>query len=323
MAVLKFTNSKSSLKKIIEYITRAEKTEERLISGKDCMAGSAYDEMLIVKQMFGKNYGRDYIHVVQSFDIKDQVSYEMAHKIGQKLAELFTGFQVLLATHKDRRHVHNHLLINSVNFETGLKFQQSKEDMKNIKAISDCLCLEAGLSVIEHAGGEYVSRGEYKAAEKGESWKFRLINMLDNALEAAKTKEEFILYMELHGYGVKWTDSRYNITYTTPEGFKCRDNKLHDKKYTREAMEDGFRLDGSIQSFKQTGKESVYYGRCNTRDVFEIGQQRRRESAINIRNKKNVGKLHSGVDVGQYSIRRDQNLIRKLKQVIRSDDRSR
>ena len=189
--------------------------------------------------------------------------------------------------------------------------------------MSDCLCLEAGLSVIEHSGGEYVSRGEYKAAEKGESWKFRLINMLDNAIEASKTKEEFILYMELHGYGVKLTDSRYNITYTTPEGFKCRDNKLHDKKYTREAMEDGFIHSGKAKSF-ESGREA---GTRNGWDVIgyydQAGERRERDADLNDRSQENRGQQRNSIDDDQSTFGANQKLSRERKQIIRSDDRSR
>lgn len=323
MAVLKFTNSKSSLKKLIRYITLAEKTEEKLISGKDCMAESAYDEMITVKQMFGKHSGRQYIHLVQSFDIKDQVSYLKAHEIGRELAELFGGFQVLIATHKDRRHVHNHLLINSVNYETGLKYQQSKEDMQNIKSMSDYLCREAGLSVIKHKGGEYISRAEYKAAEKGESWKFRLMGMIDNGLAAAKTKKEFILFMQLHGYGVKWTDSRSNITYTTPEGFKCRDDKLHDIKYTKEEMENGLIHDGCIQSPEPGRRKDIRSRRSLTGDYSEAGQQLGRDGRFDNRDQENAGQQRGGADVHKYSVKPDKITGRKSKRVIRPDDRSR
>ncbi len=324
MAVLKFTNSKSSLKKLIRYITLAEKTEDKLISGKDCMAASAYDEMITVKQMFGKRAGRQYVHLVQSFDIKDKVSYQKAHEIGRELAELFGGFQVLLATHKDRRHVHNHLLINSVNFETGLKFQQSKEDMQNIKSISDYLCQEAGLSVIEHRGGEYISRAELKAAEKGESWKFRLMNTIDDAIETAKTKEEFILFMEIHGYGVKWTDTRSNITYTTPEGYKCRDYKLHDRKYTKEELENGFSHDERIQIFKpDRGDETPAAGRSIIGDYYEYGKERERDTKTFRRSKGEHGQQRGGSDVSEHSFGSDQIINRKRKPVIHSDDRSR
>jgi hypothetical protein len=323
MAVLKFTNSKSSLKKLAQYITSDEKTEEILISGKDCMPQSAYDEMITTKQMFGKSSGRQYIHLVQSFDIKDQVSYQKAHEIGRERAELFEGFQVLLSTHKDRRHVHNHLLINSVNFETGLKYQQSKEDMQNIKSMSDYLCREAGLSVIEHKGGEYISRAEYKVAEKGESWKFRLMGMIDNGLVTSKTKEEFILYMQLHGYGVRWTDSRSNITYTTPEGYKCRDDKLHDKKYIKEEMENGFIYDGQIQNHEPAGKRNVRSGRDTAGNHLKIGGDSERDGRFDSRNQKDAGQQRGGADVGGYNIGSDKNTNRKSKRIIRPDDRSR
>jgi hypothetical protein len=323
MAVLKFTNSKSSLKKLAQYITSDEKTEDKLISGKDCMAASAYDEMITVKQMFGKRSGRQYIHLVQSFDVRDQVSYRKAHEVGRELAELFTGFQVLLATHKDRRHVHNHLLINSVNFETGLKYQQSKEDMQNIKSMSDYLCREAGLSVIEHKGGEYISRAEYKAAEKGESWKFRLMGMIDSGLAAAKTKEGFILFMELHGYGVKWMDSRSSITYTTPEGLKCRDDKLHDKKYIKEEMENGFIQDGHVQSSEPAEKRSIRSGRGIAGNHPEIGGDSERDGRFDSRNQKDSGQQRIGFTGNQHIAGTDQSTGRKNKRIVRPDDRSR
>lgn len=110
MAVIKFTNSKSSIKKIIDYITQDSKTEERLISGKDCMPESALAEMELVKDMYNKNTGRQYIHIVQSFDPKDKLSHEVANKIGVLLAEKFEGVQAVIATHKDRQHIHNHIV---------------------------------------------------------------------------------------------------------------------------------------------------------------------------------------------------------------------
>jgi len=240
MAVVKFTNSKHSLRSLEAYITKVEKTDEKLVSGKDCMPLSACEEMMTVKNMFGKNHGRQYIHLVQSFDKNDPVDHSKAHNIGLKMADYFTGFQVLVATHKDKKHIHNHLLINSVNFETGLKFQQSKNDMEKIKDFSDDLCRDAGLSVIEHRSGGYISQAEYKVALKGESWKWRLIGTIDMALKEVQSKSEFIFLMQHYGYDVKWVDNRKNITFITPEGFKCRDNKLHDKKFTKEEIENGF-----------------------------------------------------------------------------------
>jgi hypothetical protein len=230
------------LKNIIGYITQPSKTEQRLISGKDCMPESALAEMETVKNMHGKNNGRQYIHIVQSFNPEDILSYEDANKIGVLLAERFTGFQAVVTTHKDREHIHNHILLNTVNFETGLKFQQSKKDMQAVKNSSDELCLAHGLSVIEKPSADTdIQKNEYHAAMKGESWKIALIVSIDKAMEVSKSKDEFIANMNRLGYGVSWTAARKNITYTTPDDKKCRDNKLHDIKYLKEEMDKGFR----------------------------------------------------------------------------------
>ena len=87
-----------------------------------------------------------------------------------------------------------------------------------------------------------MSTREYRSAAKGESWKFRLMNTIDQCMRYAASREEFISLMESEGYQVRWTDSRRNITYTTPTGMKCRDDRLHEEKYTKEVMEDEFRI---------------------------------------------------------------------------------
>ena len=87
---------------------------------------------------------------------------------------------------------------------------------------------------------------EYRSAAKGESWKFRLMNTIDQCMQFAASKEEFISLMESEGYQVRWTASRKNITYTTPQGMKCRDDRLHELKYTKEVMEREFRVRAEI-----------------------------------------------------------------------------
>ena len=87
-----------------------------------------------------------------------------------------------------------------------------------------------------------MSSREYRSAAKGESRKFRLMNTIDQCMRYASTKEEFLSLMESEGYQVRWTDSRKSITYTTPTGMKCRDDRLHEAKYTKEVMEHEFRI---------------------------------------------------------------------------------
>ncbi len=242
MAIIEAISSKANIKRIINYVTQDKKTNVNLISGKDCMAESCLEEMLYTKNLYHKNSGRQYIHMIQSFDPKDNLSAEQVHNVGIKLANTFNGFQVLIATHIDKNHLHNHLVINSVSFENGYKIQMSKKDLQYIKDYSDKLCLEIGASVIpKKEKTNYIKRNEYRVAEQGKSWKFKLMNAIDLSLAESNCKDDFIKNMNKLGYQVNWTDTRKYITYTTPEGYKCRDNKLYDEKYSKGAMENELR----------------------------------------------------------------------------------
>ncbi len=256
MAIIEAISSKANIKRIINYVTQDKKTNANLITGKDCLAESCLEEMLYTKNLYHKNNGRQYIHIIQSFDPKDYLSAEQVHNTGIKLAEKFNGYQVLVATHIDKNHLHNHLVVNSVSFENGYKIQMSKKDLQDLKDYSDKLCLEIGASVIpKKENTQYIKRNEYRVAEQGKSWKFKLINAIDLSLAESSDKEEFIKSMNKLGYQVNWIDTRKYITYTTPEGYKCRDNKLYEEEYTKGVMENGFRRIKEEQS-NNTGKSS-------------------------------------------------------------------
>jgi len=243
MAVIKTTNPKvSTLKQGIKYITNPDKAE--LITGKDCTPETALEEMQATKALYNKTEGRQYMHFVQSFKPDDPLNPSQAHQIGLEMAEKrFKGYEVLVATHTDKDHLHNHLIVNSVSFENGAKFQHSKNDLKAIKELSDQICEREGLHVIrEKTPGKDLGRNEYQVALKGESWKFKTMAAIDQTMERTQNKEEFVKAMEAQGYQVKWTAGRKHITYTTPEGDKVRDNKLHDPKYLKEGMEKEFQL---------------------------------------------------------------------------------
>ena len=111
-----------------------------MLTAKDCLLECAYKQMLLVKQDHLQDSGRQYIYIIQSFSINDELSGEIAHEIGQKLLQNFDGFQGVVATHTDRQHIHNHLILNSVNWMTGLKWQQSKRDLQELKNLSDRFC---------------------------------------------------------------------------------------------------------------------------------------------------------------------------------------
>lgn len=256
MAIIEAISSKANLKTITNYVTQDKKTNANLITGKDCLAESSLEEMLYTKELYNKNNGRQYIHIIQSFDPKDNLSAEQVHNTGIKLANTFNGFQVLVATHIDKNHLHNHLIVNSVSFQNGYKIQMSKKNLQYLKDYSDKLCLEIGSSVIPKKDKtQYIKRNEYRVAEQGKSWKFKLINAIDLSLAESSNKEDFIKSMNKLGYQVNWTDTRKYITYTTPEGYKCRDNKLYYEKYSKGEMENEFRRIKEKQS-NNTGKSS-------------------------------------------------------------------
>jgi len=242
MAFIKAINpGKRSLSQGIKYISNPEKTEKGfLISGKDCDAQSVLDEMKATKELYGKTDGRQYKHFVQSFNPEDQLSPSQAHQIGHEMAQkAFHGFEVLVATHTDKDHLHNHLIVNSVSFETGGKYQLDKRDLEEIKELSNQICEREGLHVMskgEQIPGKALSMNEYQVALRSQSWKIITTNDIDKTLETCHDKEAFIKGMENKGYQVKWSDERKYITYTTPDNHKVRDNKLHDERYSKEGM---------------------------------------------------------------------------------------
>lgn len=272
MAIIKFINNKVSLKKTLNYICKEEKTDKKLISGKDCIPETAYEEMMTVKQMYKKLEGREKIHFIQAFSPTDKLTYRQAHEIGLKMAEYFKGFQVVVATHTDRKHIHNHIVLNTVNFETGLKFHQSKLDLQKIKDFSNQICREYGLTITDHKSKVAdIKINEYQARIKGISWKQILAEDIDRVMEKANNKYEFFRGMNELGYKVNWSNEKLSIIYTTPTGYKCSDKKLHQEKYLRENMEQYFK-EKSKKIIQGANREKATYKsiHSNLADIIEI-----------------------------------------------------
>lgn len=285
MAIIKFINNKVDLRKTLNYICREEKTDKKLISGKDCVPETAYEEMMTVKQMYKKLNGREKIHFIQSFSPNDKLTYKQAHEIGLKMAEYFKGFQVVIATHKDRQHIHNHIVLNTVNCETGLKFHQSKQDLQKIKDYSNQICKEYGLSVIEHKSKVTdIKINEYQAKIKGISWKQILAEDIEKVMQKANNKYEFFRKMNELGYKVNWRKEKSSIIYTTPTGYKCSDRKLHQEKYLRENMEQYFK-EKSKKIIKGVNKEKHKYKSIysNLANIIEmLGKNKQNENTTSL-----------------------------------------
>ena len=184
-----------------------------------------------------------FYHMVQSFPKGADVDPRTAHEAARRLAEYFEGCEVLVCTHVDREHIHSHCIINSVNFETGRKVHMADEQIQELRVCNDQICEELGLPKFqrdEQRQSRGMSNAEYYTAVKGESWKFELMRVIDECMRCAGNREEFLILLRSEGYDATWTDSRKNITYTTPNGRKCRDSRLHMTKYRKENMEAEF-----------------------------------------------------------------------------------
>ena len=149
MASVKFVPVSRGLKVILDYVTNREKTVDRLITGVNCVASSALDEFEAVKKQFHKTDGRAYYHIIQAFSPDDPLDFDTAHEIGIKFAEHFSGFQCVVVTHMNTAHIHNHIVMNSVSYETGRKFHQTAREMAQVKEFSNELCQQYGLSITE------------------------------------------------------------------------------------------------------------------------------------------------------------------------------
>ena len=241
------TQSRAAMHGVMLYVMQEKKTAWEgvpLVSGINCQPQSVYDDFLNTKLLYHKDGGVMFYHMVQSFPKGAAVDPRQAHEAARRLAEYFDGCEVLVCTHVDREHIHSHCVINSVNFETGKKLHVAKEHIQELMRRNDMICQEMGLPVFEPTAQQArgMSGAEYHTALKGQSWKLRLMNTIDECMKYAADKDAFVSLMASEGYAVRWESGRKYITYTTPDGLKCRDSKLHEEKYCKEAMEHEFRI---------------------------------------------------------------------------------
>src|SRR5690606_28171888 len=213
------TIQRSTTKVANKLISYAEKRAE--VKGcVNCPPEYAKAQFKATRELWGKNNGIQAHHVIQSFK-PGEVTPEQANEIGQELAkEIAEGYEAVVYTHTDKEHIHNHIVINSVNFETGKKYHaHGKEELFNIREASDRLCRERGLHVVEPNPEKavHLSMKQYKPLKEGESRQARLINAIRHAKSVAANKTEYISEMNRLGYDGKWSEKRTRITYIDTE----------------------------------------------------------------------------------------------------------
>lgn len=235
MAIIKFTSGKINPRTVINYVCNKEKTTDKLISGKDCMPESCEYEFAEVKKTFGKTDGRTYYHMIQSFSPDDRITPEQAHEVGLQMAELFEGYQVLVVTHTNKAHTHNHLVINSVNFENGKKLTISNQELERIKNYSNSICLQNGWDVTEAK----------TRRNRNPKWKQIIIEDALTAMAESYSMDEYISKLKELGIYVSYNPDYKYMTYSDAEGHKCRDAKLFDERLLKKNLELYFDLGGA------------------------------------------------------------------------------
>ena len=247
MATTKIWPVKGSLKRVVDYVSNPEKTaaddleavinyamngdktsgsDEKscYVSGINCFAETAFEEMRNVQKLFGKTDGNVAYHCYQSFK-PGEVTPELCHDLGIELARRMFGdkYQVLVATHLDRDHLHNHLVCCSVSFVDGKKFNDNKGAYARLRKLSDEICLENGMSVIEKPRSK-TPRQLHFAEKNGENTKYNLMReAIDEAISLSANMPSFFNLMRQMGYEINYSPRRKYPTIRS----------LNSKKATR------------------------------------------------------------------------------------------
>lgn len=193
----------------------------------------------MTREFWDKTDGVQAHHVIQSFSPKDNITKEKANEIGLELAKkIAPNHEVLIYTHTDKAHIHNHIIINAVGCEDGKKYHSTREQLFKIREVSNQLCKEHGLHIIrEPYAKERFSMAEYKAVERGESlWKDELRTAIDRAKEHTANLEDLKTYLKKH-YDIEMKIQNKNVSFLHPEKQRfVRGDKLGEI-YTKGALE--------------------------------------------------------------------------------------
>ena len=259
----KRTNTHGAMRNCIEYVLRQDKTNELFtcVTGPYCHDEINYDlvyrTFLEEKKVWDKDSGRMYAHNIISWHKDEQITPEQALEFGKEFAEnWFSGFQTLVAVHKDKDHIHCHLVTNSVSYEDGRKLHNTRKDLECMKQLTNQMCRERELTVAEkgkHFDGSQIEKGEVIAWSKDKYNLFRqqvkdsfvadCAMAVLKALENCISKEKFIEKMKQFGWSVNWTEKRKHITFQNQDGKKVRDSNLSKTFHldiSKEDLEDEF-----------------------------------------------------------------------------------
>ena len=237
------TGKKTRLLDRIDYAINPEKTavpEKIFTSFINCSDETAFEDMMEVKRFHKKEKGVMGYSIIQSF-APGEVTPEQAHEIGVRLATEYFGerFQVVIGTHLDKAHIHNHIIVNSVSFTDGRKYDNKLYHLDEMRSLSDRLCREYGLSVLQpNEVPQIISHKEWREKKKGIPLPDDLIRTdIDAAIAASFSFHEFVMNMQKLGYSVRYGKTIKHMSITPP-GDNRRSRRVYrlGERYSEETI---------------------------------------------------------------------------------------
>ena len=219
MAVTKILSKNMRIDRLIRYVQNPDKTDDAVFTYfRNCDPKDAAQRWHETKVFYNKTEGIQAFHIIQSF-APGEITPELAHELGIRfIHEHLPEYEVVLGTHVDKGHIHNHIAFNSVNAKTGMKYHSTAESYyQQIRKISDRLCREHGLSVVMETGGKGISYAEWKLHKAGVLTLRELFDQdVEECLSQAMDLGQFYALMEDHGYTVK---HHSNYPSFIPDGY--------------------------------------------------------------------------------------------------------
>lgn len=227
------------LTQVLDYAENADKTDHFCyVTGIKCIPETAAEQMTMTKLRFGKTGGNVAFHAYQSFR-PGEVTADQCHKIGVELAQKLWGgrFEVIVATHLNTGCLHNHFVLNSVSFLDGKRYNDCKATYREFRRLSDEICREYGLSVVENPQKSKTPRGLYLTEKAGLPTRYNLMRQdIDNALSRSFTERFFYQELQRMGYLVRYDSKRKYNTLQIPGTKHPTRLKTLGENYTEEAI---------------------------------------------------------------------------------------
>ena len=247
-----------SLKAVLEYVGK----KAEFSFGINCSDNhkQVFTQFMETKKFFEKEEGRQYRHYIQSF-APGEIEKDKVLSLGIQWAEkVFKGYEVFIVTHTDKEHLHNHIVINSVNYIDGKKFQERKNEFKEKMLINDKVCLENGINNIVKPReiGEITTpdRKKYEIIKKGADIT-KLAEAVLEVCNSAKSKDNFISQMKERGYSVNWQDNKKNIVFTVDEDIlQGKRDKFRLSNLNKTFNIPLFEKESLLEKFRENSKEN-------------------------------------------------------------------